>query len=191
VSIVVGERIVEQTGVYFKSDVGTIHEADIAFICTGNIPNSEILKPGFPEHLNRFGFVKVNEHLQLTGFYNIFVAGDLTDIPEEEEKLCQTAFEEIKVVISNIKNQESGKPLTKYVPTPCPMLISLGRHDGILTYRGYTMTGFLPAVMKEFVEWKEMVWYWDWHHFKMMIKSVTSRNPVASDHAWSAEISVV
>jgi len=165
VNLVVGERIIEQTGLYFKTDVGNLYEADIAFICTGNVPNSELFKPAFTEALNRYGFVKVNKHLQLTGFTNIFVAGDLTDIPEEEEKLCQTAFNEIKVIICNINNAEHGKSLQEYHPAPCPMLISLGKYDGILTYRSWAFTGFIPAVMKEFVEWKEMVHYWNSQHF--------------------------
>jgi len=167
INMVVGERIVEQTGLYFKSDLGNIYEADVAFICTGNIPNSELFKPAFTESLNRYGFVKVNKSLQLLGFNNIFVAGDITDIPEEEEKLCQTAFEEIKVVIKNIKNFEQGKNLVEYSPAPCPMLISLGKYDGILTYRSWAFTGFIPAVMKEFVEWKEMVYYWKLNHFSL------------------------
>jgi hypothetical protein len=36
------------------------------------------------------------------------VAGDITDIPEETEKLCQTAAAEIKVAIANIRNLEAG-----------------------------------------------------------------------------------
>jgi len=167
INLVVGERIVEQTGLYFKSDLGNIYEADIAFICTGNVPNSELFKPAFTESLNRYGFAKVNKHLQLHGFNNIFVAGDLTDIPEEEEKLCQTAFDEIKVVIKNIINFEKGSALVDYTPAPCPMLISLGKYDGILTYKSWAFTGIIPAVMKEFVEWKEMVYYWKLNHFSL------------------------
>jgi len=175
VTVVTGERITEQTGTFFKTDLGSIHEADIAFVCTGNVPNSELFNPGFTESLNRYGFVRVNQFLQLRGFTNIFVAGDLTDIPEEEEKLCQTAYEEIKIVIQNIRNFDANKELTPYMPSPCPMLISLGKYDGICTYRGYSITGFIPAVMKEFVEWKEMVFYWTWQHFKLQIAETQKR----------------
>jgi len=117
------------------------------------------------------GFVKVNEHLQLAGYRNIFVAGDLTEIPDQEEKLCQTAGSEIAVVIKNIYNMELQKSLAKYTVAKCPMLISLGKYDGLLTYRGWTFTGFIPAVMKEFVEWKEMVWYWNFEHFRLSAPS--------------------
>lgn len=69
------------------------------------------------------------------------------------------------MVIQNLRNLINGRPLYKYIPCKYPMLISLGRYDGIFTYYGWTMTGFLPAMMKEFVEWKEMVYYWDWSRF--------------------------
>ncbi len=39
------------------------------------------------------------------------------------------------------------------------MVISLGKYDGIFTYRGWTLTGFFCAMMKDFIEWKEMVHY--------------------------------
>ena len=69
----------------------------------------------------------MNEHLQLAGYRNIFVAGDLTEIPEQEEKLCQTAGSEISVVIKNIFSMEKQRSLYKYTVAKCPMLISLGK----------------------------------------------------------------
>jgi NADH dehydrogenase FAD-containing subunit len=47
--------------------------------------------------------------------------------------------------------------LAVYDPADLPILISLGKYAGALTWRGWALTGFLPAVMKEFVEWKVMV----------------------------------
>lgn len=61
------------------------------------------------------------------------------------------------------------------------MVISLGKYDGIFTYRGWTLSGFVPAAMKEFIEWKEMVnklsqvniqvHYWNWQQFKIGAKA--------------------
>lgn len=47
--------------------------------------------------------------------------------------------------------------LASYSSYDVPILISLGKYTGMLVYKGWTLTGFLPAVMKEFVEWKVMV----------------------------------
>jgi len=167
-SLIFNDKVMSQEGNLFVTRNGKNIEADVAFLCTGNVPNSEFLKnPYFADTLNSGGFVKVNQYLQIDGYSNIYVAGDLSDIPEEEEKLCQTAAAEVKTVVANIKSLESGKPLVQYIAGKCPMLISLGKYDGICTYRGYAMTGFVPAAMKEFVEWKEMIYYWNWEHFQL------------------------
>jgi len=166
-TLIFKDKVVGQEGNRFTTTSGKLIEADIAFNCTGNLPNTECLRNEFFSHyLNDYGFVKVNPYLQLQGYSNIFIAGDLTDIPEEEEKLCQTAASEVKTVVANIQFTEAGLPLTAYVPKKCPMLVSLGKYDGVLMYRGWTFFGFVPAAMKEFVEWKEMIYYWNWNHFQ-------------------------
>jgi len=172
VTVITDDKVVAHEGIRFKTTKGILIEADTAFLCTGNQPNTDFLNnPTFSHSLNAYGFVKVNEYLQIEGFPNIFVAGDLTDIPEEEEKLCQTAAAEVKTVVSNIQMLEKEQPLHRYVAGKCPMVISLGKYDGVFTYRGWTMFGFIPAAMKEFIEWKEMVYYWNWSHWKVEIKA--------------------
>lgn len=166
VRLLLGQKVVAHKGCFFATNKGQIIEADLAFICTGNVANTDFMRQScFADKLSASGLLQVNDYLQLNGYRNIFVAGDITDIPQEEEKLCQTAGAEVAVVIKNLERSLKSAPLFKYVPSPCPMLISLGKVDGILTYRGFSLTGFLPAIMKEFVEWKEMVWYWDWFRF--------------------------
>eukprot|EP01116_Phalansterium_solitarium_P016673 TRINITY_DN3923_c1_g1_i1.p1 TRINITY_DN3923_c1_g1~~TRINITY_DN3923_c1_g1_i1.p1 ORF type:complete len:531 (+),score=176.40 TRINITY_DN3923_c1_g1_i1:159-1751(+) len=171
VEMVLGDRVVSQDGKVFRTRNGREIRADLAFLCTGNVPNTEFLTNGGlpdPDKLvnQKSGLVRVNEFLQLQGYDNIFVAGDLTDIPATQEKLCQTAASEIKVVMSNIARSDAKRMMKRYRPKDCPMLISLGKYDGMLVYKSFTMTGFLPAVMKEFVEWKELVWYWSWSYFQ-------------------------
>jgi len=184
-TLIFKDKVTQQEGNRFITQNGQVIEADIAFLCTGNVPNTDFLKNQFfSDSLNSYGFVKVNPFMQLERYANIYVAGDLTDIPEEEEKLCQTAAAEVQTVISNIRLSELGLPLSRYIAGKCPILISLGKYDGILTYRGFTYTGFVPAAMKEFVEWKEMVHYWNLEHFQFGSKSL------ASDR-WSSHAHIV
>ncbi len=95
--------------------------------------------------------------MQLLRHSNIFVAGDAASVPEE--KLAQNAEKHAEVVVKNILRLERGgkRPLCSYRSSARPVLISLGKLDGILIYAGWTLTGFIPAVMKEVVEWKVMV----------------------------------
>jgi NADH dehydrogenase FAD-containing subunit len=111
-------------------------------------------------------------------FANVFVAGDVTYVPGEDEKLCQDAIASAYVVADNIYklHYSPNKGLSRfvrersdtchcadlllyrrYLPCKRPMVISLGQYDGIFTYYGWTLTGFIPACVKEGIEWKEML----------------------------------
>ena len=55
---------------------------------------------------------------------------------------------------------EEGRNLSQYRPREFPILVSLGRFDGLLIFKNWTMTGIIPAAMKEFVEQREMSKFW-------------------------------
>jgi len=89
---------------------------------------------------------------------NIFVAGDVT--ASKEEKLAQTAESRAVVVVKNILQLSEGKKLTSvYKETAKPVVISLGYYDGVFAYKTFSFCGFIPAVLKEIVEWKTMARY--------------------------------
>jgi len=158
IKIISNEKVVSFEGNTFLCSLGTKITADFTFIANGNIPNTQFIKSSeLSSVVNEMGYIRVNKYLQVEGTDNIYAAGDIADIPGEEEKLCQGAIWEADVVAKNIICSESGKPLKDYSASCLPMLISLGKYDCILTYRGFTISGFIPALMKEFVEWKEML----------------------------------
>jgi len=164
VKILLNERVVSFAPVgekTFVTENGTQILADMAFLSTGIIPNSQFLENGvLSSELDKRGFVIVNKYMQVDSFPNIFVAGDVASI--EEEKLAQNAEKHARVVVANILNNEKGVDRTKwatYTSKPRMMLISLGKYDGIFVFKNITLTGFIPGVMKEFVEWKVMTAY--------------------------------
>lgn len=58
------------------------------------------------------GALKVNEHLQVEGFANIYAVGDCADI--KEPKLAYHAGLHAAVAVTNIINSLIGKELTMY-----------------------------------------------------------------------------
>lgn len=58
------------------------------------------------------GALKVNDHLQVEGFSNIFAVGDCANV--NEPKMAYHAGLHAAVVVSNIANSLSGKELTSY-----------------------------------------------------------------------------
>jgi len=184
VQIHLNERVVQQNGHEFSTDRGNVIEADLALVCTGIKPNSEPFTEGpLFQCVDDRGFLKVNEYLQLEGFPHIFVAGDVASL--REEKLAQNAESEALTVVHNILlyakhqaeenklsnpndeprspkfNRQNSNPieLRTYTPKSRIKIISLGKYDGITLYKNFAFTGFIPAIMKEFVEFKVMVAY--------------------------------
>ena len=42
--------------------------------------------------------------------------------------------------------------MKKYTPKKRMMVISLGKYSGIIEYKNFVMGGFIPAMMKSFIE---------------------------------------
>ena len=157
VKILFGERVKGAEGKIKRSYVtekGEKIDCDIAFICIGIKSNYEFMKKNFSELLNERNQIKVNNYLQINEFQNIFAGGDITGI--KEEKTAQTSERHADFIIKNIMALEKRSALEKYTSKKRPMVISLGKRDAILDNGNFVMTGFIPALLKWFVEWKTM-----------------------------------
>lgn len=152
VRIISGEKIVRSEKKVFFTDSGREIEAEIAFRCTGITPNSSFLPESW---LNDKKQAKVNPYLQLERNDRIFAAGDVNNI--KEEKTAQGAEKQANIVVRNIRRLEKGKELEKYAPGNRLMVISLGKHDGILTSGRWNYYGLIPGLLKTLIEKKEMI----------------------------------
>ena len=157
VNLIFDERVTKIDGRSFITEKGTKIRADLAFLCTGIKPNFEFMEKNFSSSLNENKYIKVNNFLQLEGSKNIFVAGDITAI--KEEKTAQNAEKQARVVIDNIRNLVSGKRLREYKSGDRVMVISLGKTNGILTYKNFIIPGIIPGLLKTLIEWKTMMRY--------------------------------
>ena len=164
VTLLFDQRVVGFKQSMFHTQSGTIIEADIAFVCTGITPNTSFLRNGKWENAtDEKGFIRVNSCLQVEGESSIFAVGDVNSIPGE--KLAQVATKQAEIAAKNILELQSANEVQReanlllYDPIDVPMIVSLGAYDAVLCWKGYSMTGFIPALLKECVEWKEMVVY--------------------------------
>ena len=127
----------------------------MAFLCTGIKPNFEFMKKNFNDKLNEKNQIKVNKYLQVEGIKNIFAAGDVND--RLVEKTAQNAEIQAKAVVKNIIALERNQKLMEYESKKTPLVISLGKWDGIFAFKGFVFTGIVPGLMKSIIEWKEML----------------------------------
>ena len=153
VKIFFNEIVKRKEGKHFISENGNKYSTDLAFLCTGITPNYEFLKKHFSKFIGKQG-IEVNGHLQVNGFSNIFAAGDITAI--KEEKTAQNAETQAEIVVHNIKALEKRIKLRKYESKKTPLVISLGKYNGIFIWKRFVLTGWIPALMKWGIEKKEI-----------------------------------
>jgi len=157
VNIIFNEKVIDSTeeGKIYNTDKGRKIETDIAFLCTGIEPNYKFMKRDFSDLLNSNNQIRVNRFLQLDGKRNIFVPGDVNNL--HVEKTAQNAERQARVVAKNIISLDSGKKMREYREKRTPMVISLGKWNGIFAYKNFIFTGLIPGIMKSLIEWKEMM----------------------------------
>eukprot|EP01108_Squamamoeba_japonica_P002054 TRINITY_DN194_c0_g1_i2.p1 TRINITY_DN194_c0_g1~~TRINITY_DN194_c0_g1_i2.p1 ORF type:complete len:209 (+),score=100.37 TRINITY_DN194_c0_g1_i2:89-715(+) len=160
VQVLLNERVTERSedNHHFVTRSGARLQADVAFVCTGIVPNSALLAsdPTMAACLDGRGFARVDDHLRLAGFEHVFVGGDVAAI--REEKLAQTAEFHGDTIARNLLARGS-QPVASYATTTRPMLVSLGRVDGAFVWGERWFGGLMPALLKEVVEFKVMVAY--------------------------------
>ncbi|XP_075698867.1 ferroptosis suppressor protein 1 [Rhinoderma darwinii] len=133
--------------------------ADLILCCTGIQVNSSCYIDAFGDKVASNGALKVNDHLQVEGYSNIYAVGDCADL--SEPKMAYHAGVHAKIAVTNIIHSLLEKPLKTYKTGPVSMLLSLGRNDGVGQFNGYYMGRFCVTLLKSrdvFVSksWKEM-----------------------------------
>jgi NADH dehydrogenase FAD-containing subunit len=146
VDIVLGQKIVGRRGNTYLTEAGSEISADFCIWSAGLSWNPDFMR-GFPDQVfsNR-GQLRVNPHLQLVGYPNIFVGGDIADI--DEEKTAANAEGHACPIARNIRRLRTGDRLVSYRLIRMPIAISLGDWFGILTWGRLAITGPLPRLVK-------------------------------------------
>ncbi len=155
VKIFLKERVVKKSKGFYLTSSGRKIGADMVFLCTGITPNYKFMKKNFSKNFGNKNFLKVNKFLQLEGRKNIFVAGDVAGV--DEEKTAQNAERQGSVIVKNICALEKITDLKEYISKKTPMIISLGKYNGIYHHGNFVMCGIIPALMKSMVEKWEMI----------------------------------
>ncbi|XP_048361243.1 ferroptosis suppressor protein 1 [Sphaerodactylus townsendi] len=142
-----------------QTDKGTEITTDMVILCTGIKINSSAYSGAFSDKLASDGALKVNEYLQVKGYDNIYAIGDCAHI--REPKMAYHAGLHANIVVTNIINSLTQKPLKTYEPGSLTFLLSMGRNDGVGQINGYYVGCFIVTVVKSrdlFVSksWKEM-----------------------------------
>ncbi|XP_015278385.1 PREDICTED: apoptosis-inducing factor 2 [Gekko japonicus] len=142
-----------------KTDKGTEIATDMVILCTGIKVNSSAYCSTFSDKMASDGALKVNEHLQVEGYDNVYAIGDCAHV--KEPKMAYHAGLHANIVVTNIINSLTQKPLKTYKPGSLTFLLSMGKNDGVGQINGYYVGCFIVTLIKSrdlFVSksWKEM-----------------------------------
>lgn len=151
VNLILKEKVIAVSGTQVHLSSGKRIPAEMVCYCTGIIPNSDFVPASWK---TKRGHIATNQYLQVPHHPYIFVAGDANSIAEE--KTAQHAERQARLVVANLQALIYRGTLVPYRHTFSPVLISLGKHDGILEYGRFVLTGWIPALLKWVVERKEM-----------------------------------
>lgn len=149
VNILFDDKVVENHGA-FMTEKGKEIDSDMAIWAAGLSFHGSLLS-GFGDDVfsDKWG-LKVDDTLKLKGHDDIYVGGDITSL--DEEKTGHNADVHGKRIYKNLKRESRGKEPKKYTKRNAPMVISLGRKDGIMVFEGKILTGGFPAAVKKLLE---------------------------------------
>ncbi|KFQ23183.1 Apoptosis-inducing factor 2, partial [Merops nubicus] len=148
-----------QKDMVVRTEKGTEVVADMVILCTGIKINSSAYAAAFGDKMASNGALKVNKHLQVEGYENIYAIGDCADL--KEPKMAYHAGLHANIAVTNIINSLTHKPLKTYQPGSLTFLLSMGRNDGVGQVNGYYVGRLLVTIAKSrdlFVSksWKTM-----------------------------------
>jgi NADH dehydrogenase FAD-containing subunit len=149
--LILGEKVIDHNDKIFVTNKGREINADLCIWSAGIRCNPNYMSD-FPKNcFSDKNALNVNQCLQLEGYTNIFVGGDIISIIEE--KTARKAEIHAKFIAKNIRNILEDKPLKTYKIRRSPMVVGLGDWSGIIFYK-YTFPGlFVPGILKWLIEW--------------------------------------
>ena len=153
VKIIVGEKVqgMDAKKKAYLTNKGTKVEADLVFMCTGIIPNSEFMAGDLKQELDEKKYIRVNHYLQLRHHHNIFAVGDVNNLPVE--KTAQNAEIQAGIAAKNIIALEEQRKLTEYKVKVTPLVVSLGKWNGLFISQNIIFSGIIAGLLKNIVEY--------------------------------------
>lgn len=106
---------------------------------------------------NKRGQCQVQPTLQLTGFANIFVMGDMAEMPAPQHQpaplTAQAAFQAAPVVASSLLALMQGRRPKPYCYHHLGNMMTLGIGDAVVCGNGLLLTGKLGAFVRRWAYW--------------------------------------
>ena len=155
--LVIDPKLAEQpTDGKVRTRGGLSLDADVVVWAAGTRPNTAFIAQSWPALVETNGLVKTDTYLRLQGHPHIFVAGDITNLPEG--RLVITASFHVPSIVANLTLLATAgvsaklKPYSPKLPGKGLgklMVVTLGRRDGLSSLPfGQFRASFIARKMK-------------------------------------------
>jgi NADH:ubiquinone reductase (H+-translocating) len=157
VTVRTNAMIAEATPLGFRLRDGELVEGGL-FVWAGGVKAPDIVVgSGLP--IGHNGRVKVDQHLRVLDWPEIFVAGDLASVVDPRSAralppLAQIALEEGETVANNLDAELDGEPLERFTFHDKGFVVSVGQRRGVAEIAGISTGGRLAHLLKDAIEWE-------------------------------------
>lgn len=114
---------------HLSSDDADYQNADVVYMCVGQVPNTGLMKESFSDKIDETGLIKVDATMCVEGMENIFALGDCSTIATA--KMGYLADIQAALLAKNITSAARGGVMKRYKQKPMMALVSIGRTKGV------------------------------------------------------------
>jgi NADH dehydrogenase len=149
--------VAEATEEGFRLKGGQLVEGGV-FVWAGGVKAPElVVGSGLP--IGHNGRIKVDRHLRVPDYAEVYVAGDLASVVDPRTghvlpPLAQVALEEGETVARNLDAELQGRPLEVFTFHDKGFVVSVGTRRGVADIAGITSGGRLAHLLKDGIEWE-------------------------------------
>jgi NADH:ubiquinone reductase (H+-translocating) len=149
--------VAEATEEGFRLKGGQLVEGGV-FVWAGGVKAPElVVGSGLP--IGHNGRIKVDRHLRVPDYPEVYVAGDLASVVDPRTghvlpPLAQVALEEGETVARNLDAELQGRPLEVFTFHDKGFVVSVGTRRGVADIAGITSGGRLAHLLKDGIEWE-------------------------------------
>ncbi len=129
VTVKFNRRFAKDGDVYRCSKSNEILQPDIAYVCVGQVPNTEFLQAELPDVLDDKGLVKVDAYMKVQGYENLYALGDCATLDHNKHGYLATV--QGNKLADTLLKSANGKKIKPYKTPPFVVVTPVGTDAGV------------------------------------------------------------
>ena len=149
ITVKFNRKFEKHEGGYRCANSGETLNTDIAYECTGMLPNTEFLRHELPNILDAKGFINVDAYMRVKGYDNLYSLGDCANLDNHKHGyLASVQGAYLANMLLKTMKRKSVKP---YKTPPLAVITTTGTGSGVaqLPFAVTTMNFFVNLKQKD------------------------------------------